>query len=767
MNFGETSMSKKTTTEEKKKLSSELLKAPTGFSATEMSEGGTSPLRSIFRGKWMAWIVLSASLAVTIFTWYLARGVALERGHDRFVFRTQTIESALRERLHAYAFLLQSGTGLFAGSDKVTRAQWRRYVTALQIDQHYPGVQGLGFSKRIPASEKEAHIRQIREEGFPDYDIHPEGERPEYTSIIFLEPFDWRNQRAFGYDMFSEPTRKEAMVMARDTGSVAMSGKITLLQETEEDVQAGFLMYLPLYRTGEVPKTPEQRREALTGYVYSPFRMNDFMQGLLIEKREYVELQIFDGDEPLKDALLYPSGSMESRLSHSGHVHSATCQSILEYAGRRWLLVFTSSPYFEGTIDTGQVNSILVLGGIISLLLFFVVLWLIKSRNQALSLANMTLDLEKANLGLKREIAERKQAEENLERYSAELEKKNQELHSANEQLSVLLDSLPIAVYRCAAEGDYAVTYMSQNVISFTGYTARNFMDQSDLWFSHIHPDDTLSVSDEMESLLENGRHVYEYRWRKADGRYLWIRDSLRLVRSEDGTPNYLVGMWQDITDDTLAAEALRKANDDLSLFRRLLDNSSDAIEVIDPMTLRFLDVNETACRELGYSREELLTLNIQDIDPNIKTDTLSMLNDQLAESGSASFETTHRRKDGSIFPVEINMGTATLGERTYRLAIVRDITERKRGEEELRRYSAELEKKNKELQDALANVKQLSGMLPICSWCKQIRDDKGYWKGVESYISEHTEAVFTHGLCPVCLKKMEEDLDKLKKEKK
>ena len=95
----------------------------------------------------------------------------------------------------------------------------------------------------------------------------------------------------------------------------------------------------------------------------------------------------------------------------------------------------------------------------------------------------------------------------------------------------------------------------------------------------------------------------------------------------------------------------------------------------------------------------------------------------------------------------------------------VQDITERKRAEEEIQQYVAELEKKNKELQDALANVKQLTGMLPICASCKQIRDDKGYWSAVESYIGKHSEAVFSHGLCPECEKKAYEDLEKLLKE--
>jgi len=271
--------------------------------------------------------------------------------------------------------------------------------------------------------------------------------------------------------------------------------------------------------------------------------------------------------------------------------------------------------------------------------------------------------LEETNLRFKKELAEQETAE--------------QELQSANEQLLVLLDSLPVAVYRCQAEGDYAVLYMSQNVVSFTGYTAGNFIDQPDLWLSRIHPDDTPRISGEMALLIEKGRHVYEYRWRHADGTYLWIRDSLRLIRPEDGNPSYLVGMWQNITEDSLAAEAMRKANDDLSLFRKLLDKSSDAIEVVDPETLRFLDVNETACRELGYSREEFLSMRVHDIYPDMDKDTLSIVIRQLEESGSARFETTHRRKDGSIFPVEANIGTITL-EKTYRLNIVRDITERK-----------------------------------------------------------------------------------------
>lgn len=74
--------------------------------------------------------------------------------------------------------------------------------------------------------------------------------------------------------------------------------------------------------------------------------------------------------------------------------------------------------------------------------------------------------------------------------------------------------------------------------------------------------------------------------------------------------------------------------------------------------------------------------------------------------------------------------------------------------EKKLKLVTAKLEKSNKELQEAIDNIKVLSGFLPICAWCKKIRDDKGYWNQVEKYISEHSELKLTHGICPECFKK-------------
>jgi len=135
-------------------------------------------------------------------------------------------------------------------------------------------------------------------------------------------------------------------------------------------------------------------------------------------------------------------------------------------------------------------------------------------------------------------------------------------------------------------------------------------------------------------------------------------------------------GMAHDITEGMRAEKSLR-------LFRMLLDQSNDAIYVIDPETLRFIDVNGRACHYWGYTRNELLSMSVYDIDS--KVEDFARINEELRNSGSVIFETAHRRKDGSTFSVEVSIKQVYL-DRSYSVAVARDITERKQAETALRR---------------------------------------------------------------------------------
>ncbi len=173
-----------------------------------------------------------------------------------------------------------------------------------------------------------------------------------------------------------------------------------------------------------------------------------------------------------------------------------------------------------------------------------------------------------------------------------------------------------------------------------------------------------------------------------------------------EGVPAPIVrGIAHDVTERVRAEKALRATNEKLlrtareqemtlqglTLFRTLLDQSNDAIQVVDPKTLRFLDVNERACVELGYSREELLSMTVFDIDKGMDENFRARMEQQLRESGFGIIERVHRRKDGTTFPVEVNLRKVQL-EREYDVAVSRDITERKRVEERLREFERVVE---------------------------------------------------------------------------
>lgn len=163
----------------------------------------------------------------------------------------------------------------------------------------------------------------------------------------------------------------------------------------------------------------------------------------------------------------------------------------------------------------------------------------------------------------------------------------------------------------------------------------------------------------------------------------------------------YVVGE-QQVIQCNIRDITERKANEvSLKIFRTLIDKSNDAIEVLDPATLRFIDVNETACRTLGYSRKELLSMDIHDIDPEVSKMQLKKIDETLQAHGSITFETSHRRKDGSTFPAEVSISQTRI-DREYRIAVVRDITERKRAEQAIRENEAQFRSIAISAQDAI-----------------------------------------------------------------
>jgi len=243
-----------------------------------------------------------------------------------------------------------------------------------------------------------------------------------------------------------------------------------------------------------------------------------------------------------------------------------------------------------------------------------------------------------------------------------------------------------------------------------------------------------------------------------------------------------------------------KKVNDIIPaelLYRAMFDQSPDGILIIDTRG-KIIDFNEVAHLQLGYSRDEFALLSLADIDPYETPEEIQASIEEVLRKGKADFEVRHKTKGGEIRDVHVITKVIAVRDSMVFQTIWRDITERRQTEEALSMHrlqlealveerSAELKKLNDDLQkditqrkivehererliadlrEAIAKIKILTGLLPMCAWCKKVRDDKGYWQKVETYVQEHSDASFTHGICPDCLKKVDPETYRIEVEK-
>ncbi|MDI1250958.1 MAG: PAS domain S-box protein [Lacunisphaera sp.] len=500
------------------------------------------------------------------------------------------LEARIKHHLEVHEQILQSGAAFYAASDEVTRSEWRVFVERLNFQQVHPGVLGLGFAQVVPRAGLQQHIQAVCAEGFPGYRIWPEGEREYYTSIVYLEPFAGRNLRAFGYDMLTEPVRRAAMERARDQDETTLSGKVILVQESGPDLQSGVLMFVPVYREKAPRKTVAERRAALVGWVYSPYRMGDFMQGMLgrwasVERRR-IRLEIFDGDIPASGGLLYDSHAAGAQ--HARPADSLIRQIPLDAAGHRWLLRFTQTQVPGGPLDFDKSVITLASGTIISLLLAGLIFSLISYRYRAVKLAaRLTEDLRRSE-----------------ERWQFALEG--------------------------AGDGVWDWDVVNQRLFFSTKWKRMLGYDEADIghgleeWSGRVHPEDLPAAMADVQAHLAGRTDAYasEHRMRCKDGNYKWIHDrGLVVSRNAAGQPLRMVGTHTDITVRRQAEAALRASDEDYrQLFVSMLDGFALHEIICDsagrPVDYRFLSLNPAFERLTGLRAAETVGRTVREIMP-------------------------------------------------------------------------------------------------------------------------------------------------------
>jgi PAS domain S-box-containing protein len=241
-------------------------------------------------------------------------------------------------------------------------------------------------------------------------------------------------------------------------------------------------------------------------------------------------------------------------------------------------------------------------------------------------------------------------------------------------------------------------------------------------------------------------------------GRKKMLLNARRIHREDKSTDMILLAI-DDITERKKMEAALQVSE---TRYRRLFETAQDGILILDADSGEIFDVNPFLIEMLGYSHEAFLGKRLWEIGAfrDVEASKAAFL--ELQSKGYIRYEDLPlETRDRGRIDVEFVSNVYLVNHKKVIQCNIRDITQRKRIEEERRRLIYDI-------QDALTKIKRLRGLLPICASCKKIRDDKGYWNQLETYIQEHSEAEFSHGFCPECMKKLygvvlEEDTDSKK----
>lgn len=357
--------------------------------------------------RWTAPFVVAVCSALTLVVWGFAAQFTAGLERDRREDRADELAVAIGQRMRVYEQVLWSGVGLMNASEHVDRGEWRVFTETLRIHENWPGIQGIGFAIPLAASEVAAHEAAIQAEGFPDYRVHTREETlpPERSAIVYLEPFDERNQRAFGYDMWSNEMRRQAMARARDEGVAATSGIITLVQEEASgDVQRGFLTYVPYYDAEGPLETAEQRRAAFRGWVYAPFRAGDLLQGVLDGTSIVGAFELYDGPAIRDEDRLVAGRSVGAETTD---FKDAVVRNMV-VQGRQWTLRVSASNLLSAS-ERGLPLAVLLGGVCINLLLY---------------------------LALRSAYDVQRRAEDIAQQMTRELEERARDLRARNDELS-------------------------------------------------------------------------------------------------------------------------------------------------------------------------------------------------------------------------------------------------------------------------------------------------------------------------------------------
>ena len=472
----------------------------------------------------------------------------LDKGAQvQFDRNVERVEREVKHRFNRTLVGLKGLRGAYAASDAVSPSDLAAYVESQNLREEFPGIRGFGFVARVQRNDVDAFVEKVRADGARDFVVRSQGEASDLFVIQHIEPF-FVNHEAYGFDIGQEPVGREAAERAMNTGQPALTGKIALMQDGL--ASPGFLYFLPFYRLGTDPSTPQQRQTSLIGLMVSPIVASEFLNQVTNVVDNSLRLELFDAATPLAAHLLYDSES------HVGAATAPDTQGVNRLAalstlrpmilgGRALLLRLTATPALLATQDR-SILALASIGGALASLLVAVTAWLLAmGRLRAQKIAErMTQDLDR----LARVVQ-----------------------HTTN----------AVAI----SDTRMRITWVNEGFTRITGYSLAEARGKTSAELLGSAKSDPASVQ-QLTSAVEQGlTYRAEVFNRAKDGHEYWVDTEVQPTRDADSVLTGFMEIGTDITARKQAEHEREAANAVLTerttQLQAVLDNISQGVAVI------------------------------------------------------------------------------------------------------------------------------------------------------------------------------------------
>ena len=620
-------------------------------------------MKNYLRPQSVALVALACGVGATLFSWLLiGRQVEIE-SQAEFANQARLAGNVIERRIQRYVDLIHSLDALANHESDLSRLDFYNFIGGLDLGRRLPGVQAVEVVRRVSDEERDAFVAHVRADrsltvnGYPQFGIRPAERTDEYWVIDYVEPMAG-NEAAFGLDVRRRAGALAAATRSRDSGEPTMTGRYRLAQET--GASYGLVLYLPVYGA-QHPRTIEERRSLLVGFVNVVLRVDDMLAGMMTDPvAAGMRMRIHDRGNvgaptlPISDETLFYStpgtarGDQELTLAEWRPRHVQD----LPVAGRQWVFELEGDPAVSPWLRPLPLLA-LCAGLMVSLLLYGILRAIARTRSEALALA------QKATRELRTQLSFTQQ----------------------------LIEAIPNPVFFKDAAGRYLGC--NRAFEDYIGTPRDQLVGKTVFDIAPADIADRSQVFD-AELLEQPGTQVYEAHVADArDGTRRDVMYNKAAFFDPSGAVAGLVGVIVDITQRKQLEAGTRESNERL---RAVIHAAPMAIIARDQESVIRM-WNPAAARMFGWTEEEVLNTPTSIVPEGLREVTGALR--ARAEAGETIFieDTQRMHRDGHL--IDVSMSIAPVHDAEGRVSgtmvTIADISRRKQAEQALRESESHL----------------------------------------------------------------------------